>query len=64
MGQWKCAHGIQTSQRIAQRERRALQGMGKIERTLVLASESLQYKEGREGGQAKGRQHAKQTVVE
>ena len=31
----------------AQRERRAMRGMGKRELVLELASESLQYKEGR-----------------
>ena len=34
------------------------------ENALVLASESLQYKEGREEGQVNGMQHAKQMVVE
>ena len=38
--------------------------MGKREPALVLASESLQYKEGREEGQVKGRQYVKQMVVE
>ena len=37
---------------------------GKREPALVLASELLQYKEGWEEGQAKGRQYAKQMVVE
>ena len=45
-------------------ERRAMRGMGKREPALVSASESLQYKEGWEEGQAKARQHSKQMVVE
>ena len=58
------AHGVRTRQRNAQRERRAMRGMGKRELALVLPSESLQFKEGQEEGQAKGRQHSKQMVVE
>lgn len=39
-------------------------GMGKREPALVLASASLQYKEGGEDVQAKGRYYAEQMVVE
>ena len=39
-------------------------GDGKERTALVLALESLQYKEGREEGQAKGRQPSKQMVIE
>ena len=49
MRQREYAHGVWTRQRTAQRERRAMRGMGRRELALVLASESLQYKEGRGG---------------
>ena len=64
MGQRESAHGVQARQINAQRERRGMRGMGKREPALVLALESLQYKEGREEGQAKGRQPSKQMVIE
>ncbi|SRR5258706_7360709 len=43
---------------------RASSDAGKERTGLVPASESLQCKEDREGGQAKGRKHAKQMAVE
>ena len=64
MGRRKCSHGVRTRQRNPQPGRRAVRGMEKREPALVLPSESLQYKEGREEGKAKGRQHSKQMVVE
>ena len=62
MRQRECAHDIRTRQGNAQRERQAMQAMGamgKRELALVLASESLQYKEDQEEGKAKGRKHVK-----
>ena len=52
MRQRKCAHGVCTRQRNAQPVCRAMRGMYSA---LVLASESLQYKEGREGRTGEGK---------
>ncbi len=60
----ECAYDVRTHQGHAQREYRAMLAMGKREPALVLTSGPLQYKEGREEGQAKGRKYAKQMVVE
>ena len=54
MGQWDCAHGVWTRQRNAQRERRAMRGMGKRAMALVLTGKARGGRTG-EGKQDGGR---------
>ena len=48
-------YDVWTLQRNAQRERRAMLGMGKRKPALELALESFQDKEGKEGGAGEGK---------